>query len=37
MRLNIRRGLFRLWVVLSSLWAILIAVISVSPVRQEFR
>src|ERR1700733_6200370 len=36
MRVNVRRGLFRLWVVLSSLWVILTAIISVSPVRAEF-
>jgi hypothetical protein len=36
MRLNVRRGLFRLWLVLSSLRIILIAIISFSPVREEF-
>jgi hypothetical protein len=36
MRINVRRGFFRLWVVLSCLWAILIIAVSVSPVREEF-
>src|SRR5947207_320692 len=36
MRFNARRGLFRLWIVLSSLWVILICVMSIAPVREEF-
>ncbi len=36
MRLNVHRGLFRLWFVVSCLWAILISVTSISPVREEF-
>jgi hypothetical protein len=36
MRLNVRRGLFRLWIVLSCLWTILICITSIAPVREEF-
>jgi hypothetical protein len=36
MRLNVRRGLFRLWIVLSCLWVILICITSIAPIRQEF-
>ena len=36
MRLNVRRGLFRLWLVLSCLWAIFIIAVSFGPVREEF-
>jgi hypothetical protein len=36
MRVNVRRGLFRLWVVLSSLWVILIVAVSFAPVHEEF-
>jgi len=36
MSLNVRRGLFRLWLVLSCLWAILITAFSFVPVQEEF-
>jgi hypothetical protein len=36
MRLNPRRGLFRLWIILSSLWVILICATSIALVREEF-
>jgi hypothetical protein len=33
---NIRRGLFRFWVLLSCLWVILICITAITPVREEF-
>jgi len=36
MRINVRRGLFRLWLVLVVLWAITVGVFSFGDVRDEF-
>ena len=36
MRLNVRRGLFRLWLVLSCVWVLIVAAISFEPVKEEF-
>ena len=36
MRVNLRRGLFRVWVILSCLWAILACAVGFGGVREEF-
>ena len=36
MRINLRRGPFRLWLVLAVLWAIVVGVLSFGDVRDEF-
>jgi hypothetical protein len=37
MRINVRRGLLRLWLVLATLWAITVGVYSSGDVRFEFK